>query len=106
MKTIHEILKEVKKEFNKDKTIYGELHIGLCSAVMALHYCDFFTDEEYILFSDYLERNTKRIRIFYDFEGIKVVERKFLWKPYIRVYRNNWLNKHIKLTSQESGVKN
>lgn len=92
MKTIHEILIQVKTNYLRNIKFYGKTY-GLCNA------CDHpdIMEEEYYLFRDYLRNDVKSRKVFYTSEGLKTpYTHQFVWKIENQEARIKWLNKHIK----------
>lgn len=95
MKTIHEILKEIKHAY----TTTMPDSIYLCKVADSLYYQNILTEEEVIYFKDYIVRAP-------DNESYYLEETNHItsigWESYNRAARIEWLNKHIELTKSQS----
>ena len=103
--TIHEILKDVKQEFNNGRTL-GERYESLCQAVL---FSELDVNERRIFFR-YYDSEVQNRKVFYHYNGEKVDENDFsigdireyyLFKPYDIERRNKWLDTKIAKTSKE-----
>ena len=104
MKTINEILKLIKKDFEDSKIPYAKLSAygGLCSCIRFLGGTkEILTKKEKEKIYDYLIKNRpKRVN-----KANSDPEQKYYWKPGAYQCRINWLNKHIKLTENKPIIK-
>ena len=97
MKTIHEILKLVHKEYeaNKDNITGCNHYAGLCGVGYTINMRGIISYAEVGEFDKYLfENRPQRLRNLSDVDLVD----QYYWELHICRYRIQWLNKHIKLT--------